>query len=119
MKSAEEILAEANTTIAGIHNRPTMYVGSTSRPNAADIFDGIIWTAHWFWAVIQSRQRELYDIAASVREAHRCGCRGFSDAYRRQYPDSDELAVFEYVRKCWAEIDAKLGIDISEDAARS
>ena len=41
MKTAEEILAEASTMIAHIHNRTGMYVGSTARPGAADTLDAV------------------------------------------------------------------------------
>lgn len=118
MKTPEQILAEASRTIANMHIRPTIYVGSTSRPHAADTFDGMMWIAHWFWASIQSRERELRDARSAVSEAHNCSCQGFPDAYRRQHPNSDEESVFEHVRQCWAEIAAILEIDISRDASR-
>ena len=95
-----------------------MYIGSTTRPGAADMFDGMIWIAHWFWATVQSRESEFRQITAKVRDSHRCSCQGFPDAFRRDNPDSDDETVFEHVRRCWAEIDALLGIDISEDAAK-
>ena len=119
MKSIDEILAEANTTIAHMHRRPSMYIGSTKRANAGDIFDGMIWIAHWFWASVQSREKEFRDVVSAVRESYNCSCQGFPDAYRRHHPDTDEETLFEHVRKCWAEVDERLGIDISENAARS
>lgn len=118
MKTPEQILAEASKTIAHIHNRPSMYIGSTTRANAADIFDGIMWIAHGFWATVQSREKEFRDVVDAVRELHECSCQGFPDAFRRHNPSSEEGLVFQHVRECWAEIDAKLGIDVSEDAAR-
>jgi len=118
MKSVDQILVEANKTIAHMHHRPSMYIGSTSRPSAGDMFDGMIWITHWFWATIQSRENEFRQVVAAIRESHQCSCQGFPDAFRRHNPGSDDESVFEHVRKCWAEIDAKLGIDISEEAAR-
>jgi hypothetical protein len=119
MKTIEQILAEANTTIAHMHLRPSMYIGSTSRPNAGEMFDGMIWVAHWFWATIQSREKEFREVADSVRQSRNCSNLGFSDAYRLQNPTLDDQDVFQHVRSCWEEIDKKLGIDISENAARS
>lgn len=116
MKSAEQILTVSSKVIAHLHNRPSMYIGSVSRQNAADIFDGMIWIAHWFWATVQSRENEFLEVAAAVRESHKCSCQGFPDAFRRHSPDSDEETVFQHVRSCWAEIDARLGIDITEVA---
>ena len=117
MKSSEQILAAAHGTIARMHNRPSMYIGSTSRQNSADIFDGMIWIAHWFWATIQSRENEFITIVATVRETHQCSSLGFPDAFRRHNPISDDELVFQHVRRCWTEIDAKLGIDVSEEVA--
>ncbi|MCO6045519.1 hypothetical protein NG895_16530 [Aeoliella sp. ICT_H6.2] len=119
MKSAEQILAEANKTIAHMHNRPTMYISSASRANAGDIFDGMLWIAHWFWATIQSREGEFRRVLDSVRESHQCSSYGFPDGYRRDHPNSDDESAFHHVKKCWEEVDAELGIDISEEAADS
>jgi hypothetical protein len=118
MKTAEEILAEASRTIANIHNRPAMYVGDPSIRCTADTFDGMMRIAHSFWATIQSRQAELSVAIDAVREAQRCRSLGFPGAYRWQNPDATNEDVFQHVRACWAEIAAKLGIDISLEAAR-
>ncbi len=112
MKSAEDILAEANNTIAHMHNRPQMYVGATNRQSAGEIYDGMMWVAHWFWARCQDREDEFGETKSNVMTSRKCGCVGFPGSFRQRNPDSNEHAVFEYVRECWAEIDAQLGIDI-------
>lgn len=116
VKTVDEILTEATTTIAHIHNRPSMYVGSESQAGAANTLDGMMWIAHWFWATIQSRQAEFRRVHDAVREIHKCSCQGFPDAFRRLNPDADEASALHFVRKCWAEIDSRLEIDISEKA---
>ena len=113
MKTPEEILTEVSKTIAHMHKRPSMYIGSTSRPNAGEMFDSMNWLAHWFWATVQSREQDFREAVAAVRESHQCGCLGFADTYRRQHPNSDEESVFQHVRNCWAEISDRLGIDPS------
>lgn len=118
MKSPDEILAEANKKIAHMHNRPFMYVASADRVRAGEVFDGMMWVAHWFWSVIQSREQEFRETSGDVRKAHGCGPFPFADVLRRQHPHVDEQMVFERVREFWAEVDAKLGIDISEEAAK-
>lgn len=118
MKTGEQILAEASKTIAHIHNRPTMYVGSRSRTGDANAIDGVLWMAHWFWAMIQSREDEFREVVAKVREKHECSCQGFPDAFRRHNPRADESAAFEHVLQCWLEVDSYLRIDTSETAAR-
>ena len=59
MKPVEEVLAEALAAIEGLHHRPSMYVGSTTQPGAANTLDGMLWIAHWFWATVQDRRGEL------------------------------------------------------------
>ena len=113
MKTAEEILTEAATTIAHMHNRTGMYVGSNG---AADTLDGMFWLAHWFWAMVQSREAEFQKLHSAIREHHRCDCLGFPDGFRRLNPDAGEKAAFRFVLACWRELDDKLGIDISPAA---
>ena len=113
MKSAEDILAEANNTFAHMHKRPQMYVRATDVQSAGEIYDGMMWVAHWFWAKCQDREDEFGKTKSNVMTSRKCGCVGFPASYRQRNPDCSEHAVFEYVRECWAEIDAQLGIDIS------
>ncbi len=70
MKMAEEILAEASTTIAHIHNRTAMYVGPPAEPGRANTLDGMFWLAHWFWASIQGRETEFRNLLSAVRQRH-------------------------------------------------
>lgn len=119
MKTGSQILAETSAMIAAIHNRPEMYVGSKSKPGAANAFEGMMWFAHFLWASIQSRQAEFQNTSDSVREKHNCSCLGFADAFRHDNPQAGETAAFEHVRKCWAEIDSLLGIDISKEAVNA
>ena len=115
MKTSIQILAEANRTIAYMHNRPEMYIGSKSRVEAGELFDGMIWMAHKFWAFIQSKELEFREAVEKVRESHECGCLTFCGAFRFKNPEHDEESVFNHVQMCWAEVDAILGIDISEE----
>lgn len=118
MKTPEQLLQEVSQMIASIHHRPTMYVGSKSSAGDANTLDAVMWMAHWFWATIQSREREFRDARDRIKENHDCSCQSFPDAFRRQNPDADELATFEHVLNCWAEVDHLLKIDVSETAAR-
>ncbi len=54
-----------------------MYIGSTKRANAGDIFDGMIWVAHWFWASVQSREKDFRDVVSAVRESYKCSGQDF------------------------------------------
>jgi hypothetical protein len=116
MKTVDEIQSEVSTMIASIHNRPTMYVGSESREGSANTLDGIRWIAHWIWATIQSREAEFRRENESVLKNPKCGSQGFPETFRRLNPAADEASVFRFVRECWAEIDLRLEIDISEIA---
>jgi len=115
VKTAEEILTEASTTIAHMHNRTGMYVGSH---DAADTLDGMFWLAHWFWAMIQGREAEFRDLHSAIRRRHKCDCLGFPDGFRHLNPDADEESTFHFVLACWREIDGELGIDISPEVSR-
>ena len=119
MKTPEQLFQEVSQTIASIHYHPTMYVGSKSSAGDANALDAIMWMAHCFWATIQSREREFRDARDRIRENHDCRCQSFRDAYRRQHPDTGELAAFEHVLKCWAEVDQLLEIDVSDTSARA
>ena len=118
MKSAHEILAEVTETIVRMHHRPQMYIGSTGSPRAAEIYDGMMWVAHWFWATAQNRERDLGNAKSAVITSRECGNIGFAASFRERNPNANEHSVFEYVRDCWSEIDTTLGIDISiQDSA--
>ena len=113
-RNIDEILNDAAVTIQRIHRRPSMYIGSEDFEYAAEMFDGMTWLAHHFWAMIQNRDSEFRDILSATRALHQCSSQGFADAFRRHNPNADPRSVFEYVRRCWAEIDAELGIDLRE-----
>ncbi len=114
MKTVDEVLAEASATIAHMHNRTGMYVGSNG---AADTLDGMFWLAHWFWAMIQGREAEFRDLHSTIRKRHKCDCLGFPAGFRHLNPDADEETAFRFVLECWREIDSQLGIDISPEAS--
>jgi hypothetical protein len=116
MKTAEEILAEASTMIAHIHNRTGMYIGSLARPGAADTLDAVFWLAHWFWYSIQDREAEHNDLYYAICERHKFSGLGFPDGFRHLNPDADEEAACRFVLAGWREIDGGLGIDISPEA---
>jgi hypothetical protein len=117
MRSSDEILCEVSSTIAHMHHRISMYIGSTEQPGAGNTLDGVFWMAHSFWALVQERDGEFRDTIEAVRQQHECSCQIFPDAYRRHNPDASEPEVCDFVIACWREIDATLGIDISEKAA--
>lgn len=117
MKTTDAMLSDIATMIAHMHSRTAAYVGDLSRMGAAETLDGMFWTAHWIWASIQDRSLELQNLMADVGIKHDCGCLGFPGGYRHRFPESEERSVVGFVAACWAEIDERLGIDISEAPA--
>ncbi len=116
MNTVEQILAEAARTIARIHHRPLMYVGTHAQLGAANTLDAVMWMAHWFWATVQSREQEFRIALDAIHRKHHCRSEGFPDAFRRDHPQADESATFAHVLQCWAEVDHCLHIDISQTA---
>src|SRR5688572_13394410 len=112
MKSHDELSAHACEMIAGMHRRTNMFIGNPADPRAADLLDGMFWVAHSFWAAIESREHDLRVATNVVSQKHKCSCLSFLHTFRSKHPDIDELEVVNHVLRCWAEIDACLGINI-------
>ncbi len=115
MKTAEEILALTSTTIAHIHNRTGMYVGSPTNPGAANTLDGVFWLAHWSWTSIQGGETDYRDVYSAICQRHKFGSLRLPGGFRRLNPEADEETAFRFVLACWREIGEELGIDISPE----
>jgi hypothetical protein len=59
MRTVEQVIGQLAEIIADIHNRPSLYIDSTSKPRAADFLESLMGILHRLWAFAQSRDKEL------------------------------------------------------------
>jgi hypothetical protein len=113
MKTIDDLAGEIESTIASIHRRTQMFIGSTDEPGASIALDGMLWLAYSFWASAKEREGELRRNLSSVRERYQCDGQGFPNAFRRLNPSSGEDAACQFVLQCWEEIAKEIGIEIA------
>ena len=93
-----------------------MYIGSTNRSFAGEMLEQLLWLAHWHWASIQSREKELRDLRLTMLMSQEFGNFGFALGFRKRTPTATEEKIFAFTQNCWLELDKMLGINVTEDA---
>jgi hypothetical protein len=115
LKSSEQIVSKIADTIVGIHERPHLYVGSTTRPGDADRLHILLHELHSLWAFAQNREKEFVAAYRKLGDKYFSGPLAFAGAFRKANPDKEEAAASAHVLYCWAEIDSLLGIPIPKN----
>lgn len=104
MLSPPQIATRLNDIIAHIYSRPKMYGQTVGE------IDVVLWSYHWFWAIVQQRESEFHDAIESV-EGNTTS--SFTDVFERQNPGASEDAVVAHLLTQWRIVSERLGIDLA------
>ena len=107
MKTAEQIITDIARTIAGVYERPEMFVGGMDRPESLEV---TLWHLHFIWADALGRADELIRANDDARRAANCGNFGLLDGYRMYHPDAKPRELSEYVLTQWKQISEQMGL---------
>lgn len=104
MLSSPQIIARLNDVIAHIYSRPKMYGQTVGE------IDVVLWSYHWFWAMVQQRESEFHDAIEAV-EANTV--RRFAATFREENPGASEDDILAHLLTQWRIISGRMGIDLA------
>ena len=112
MRSGEEISVELAQMIASVYLRPAMYAGATDAPESPRILCGVLWTAHWAWALSHERESELMRTHQDVARESGCVCLDFVATYRERHPNASFREQTQFVLEQWKVISRRMGVPL-------
>ena len=104
MLSPPEIVARLNDIIAHIYLRPKMYAQTIGE------IDAVLWSYHWFWAMVQEQESAFHDAIAAVEENT---CRRFAGTFQIENPGASDEAVLAHLLSQWRIVSERLRIDLA------